>query len=393
MPECEGNKESVETYTCPTVNQYGECGATYHFCADPKCKCQVTICEFCKAPIQHAQSSSNLNSVSLPIKPTTTASKNLKEEQAEDEQDLSSKFSSSATTKPLILQSCLTPASSSSQVTTEIPPFVHFIWLGSPIPQKYLDNIEKWSQLALGFEKIYLWFDSRLVSSAKIAEQISGLKQGAAEIVQKDVASDLQAVPSCYPKEVGLVPRSEEAWYKKLYTDQPFPNWGAASDLLRVAILYQMGGLYCDTDVYWASKEPQKVLSNFQSPIGYRFSNNNAIINDFIACPAQSPLMLAYAQRQEKHLTALYADKLTEPLTITLSAYMKERGSKDEDAKYDARPLFTIGCTGPKLFEEIVQGSSQLFPSEEKIRNYHKYEVTSSSIFFTSDGTWYRTKG
>ena len=81
-----------------------------------------------------------------------------------------------------------------------IPPIVHQIWLGSPVPEKYRAWMESWAKLQ-GW-KYMLWTD-------------------------KEVAQFRMRNRDLY--EVSK-------------------NWGEKADILRLEILYKLGGLYVDTD-------------------------------------------------------------------------------------------------------------------------------------------------
>lgn len=86
-------------------------------------------------------------------------------------------------------------------IPARIPKIIHQIWLGSPLPEKYLVLQETWKKNHPDWE-YKLWTD-------------------------KDI------------DEFGLINR---AFYDET------SNWGAKSDIARYEILYRIGGLYVDTD-------------------------------------------------------------------------------------------------------------------------------------------------
>lgn len=89
---------------------------------------------------------------------------------------------------------------------SSIPPIIHFIWLGSPIPEKVAVNIKSWKDLHPGWT-IKIWMD-------KEAEQ--------------------------FPWSSA---HSQQAFQSAL-------NYAEKADIFRYEILYQFGGIYSDTDVY-----------------------------------------------------------------------------------------------------------------------------------------------
>jgi len=82
-----------------------------------------------------------------------------------------------------------------------IPEILHFIWLGSPLPQEYADNIAAWREL-LPTYTIKLWTEADLE---------------AFNLANRDL----------FEEEI---------------------NYAARSDIWRYEILYRYGGIYLDTD-------------------------------------------------------------------------------------------------------------------------------------------------
>jgi inositol phosphorylceramide mannosyltransferase catalytic subunit len=86
-----------------------------------------------------------------------------------------------------------------------IPPMIHFIWLGSPVPSKVQAVIASWKTCHPGWE-IRIWTD---------------------------------AEAAYFPWST---PRLHSAFIEA-------STWSEKSDLLRFEVLYQWGGIYSDTDV------------------------------------------------------------------------------------------------------------------------------------------------
>jgi inositol phosphorylceramide mannosyltransferase catalytic subunit len=94
---------------------------------------------------------------------------------------------------------------SQSSLNFSIPPIIHFIWLGSPIPSKVWSIIGSWERYHSGWE-IMIWTDEELMSF------------------------------------IWSSPHSLMAF-------EQAESWAEKSDILRYEILYQFGGIYSDTDV------------------------------------------------------------------------------------------------------------------------------------------------
>jgi mannosyltransferase OCH1-like enzyme len=91
-----------------------------------------------------------------------------------------------------------------SQQENVIPKILHQIWLGSNIPERQRRQCEQLRQLLPSDWSYKLWTDR-----------------------------DIENLPNFY---------NHEAYYTT-------PNYGQKSDILRLEILSQYGGVYCDTDI------------------------------------------------------------------------------------------------------------------------------------------------
>jgi hypothetical protein len=134
---------------------------------------------------------------------------------------------------------------------------IHLIWLGKMIPNSkdrpYLNRVLKWHRINPDYE-VNLWFTSKTLGRSAKA-QMGELQAAAANaIVLHDIDGDDKLL-------VGLDDSFASEVFNKL------PNYGAASDILRVAILIKFGGIYFDTDI-----EPVAPLGGLVAP--YHFLVN-----------------------------------------------------------------------------------------------------------------------
>ena len=88
---------------------------------------------------------------------------------------------------------------------------IHFIWIGSIIPDKYITNIKTYINNNSNY-KIYLW-----VSHDTIIENVNVKNISELDIINK--------------KEYNMV-----------------SHYGSKADILRYEIIYNFGGIYCDID-------------------------------------------------------------------------------------------------------------------------------------------------
>lgn len=125
----------------------------------------------------------------------------------------------------------------------KIPKIIHWVWLGSPLPQKYIDLQKKWRKVHSDWE-CKVWLDDDVNKLA---------------LINRD------AFNAC-------------------------DNWGAKSDIVRYEILYRYGGLYVDTD-FECVKSFEKLhhACNFYAGIGYE--KKVIILNGLIGAVPYHPII------------------------------------------------------------------------------------------------------
>ena len=121
------------------------------------------------------------------------------------------------------------------KIKKTIPKIIHHIWLGSPLPKKYLEFINTWKRKN-PLWKFILWDEKKL--------------------------EDLDMI--------------NKTLYLKLN------NYGAKSDVARLEILYKMGGFYFDTDFECFKKIDEELLFN-DFIAGTVFNSFPELANGFLA--------------------------------------------------------------------------------------------------------------
>jgi mannosyltransferase OCH1-like enzyme len=170
---------------------------------------------------------------------------------------------------------------------------IHLIWMGSFVPmhdkRPYLQRVFKWKQLNPTFN-VWLWYTSKVLGADQKA-QMDLLRQRAPEITLMDVSSKVL---------VGLEDAFAEEAFDKL------PNWGAASDILRVAILIKHGGCYFDTDI-----EPVKPLGSLKPTNGFYVNRvMGAYTNDiFYVSETKHKFFVKYRKLMQDKYGALSAEE------------------------------------------------------------------------------------
>ncbi|KTD35901.1 glycosyltransferase [Legionella nautarum] len=185
----------------------------------------------------------------------------------------------------------------------KVPEKIHFIWVGGPIPPKYLRSIQGLAGVAKrsGFE-INLWVDDELnyhKTSAREEINIPNLR-----IRNIDELKDKMQTDEFYTNEPE---RYKKFWEYIEREEIGFNNFSAISDFLRAEILRQEGGNYFDTDIIFIIDENSKLVSD-ELPFGIKihgnfFDKRVGIVNgDIIAVTPNHPVMeMAVKLMLERH--------------------------------------------------------------------------------------------
>lgn len=167
---------------------------------------------------------------------------------------------------------------------------IHFIWLGQLLPNNRLEHIKNWSNLNEEFQ-INLWLDEIGAES----NSIFGTTYSTAVEKTKALINQHQ-IKNIEIKDIQEFNTTEEENYWQFIRyeiDKLRPNYGAASDLLRLIILEKHGGAYYDSDVNPIS------LSNLEpwNTEGLRLYMYQKNCNDIIICPSEEPTLVEWRKK------------------------------------------------------------------------------------------------
>ncbi|MBA3535909.1 MAG: hypothetical protein H0T84_04770 [Tatlockia sp.] len=240
---------------------------------------------------------------------------------------------------------------------SKVPKKLHAIWLGGILEQPCKKNIEDWKNKNPDYE-MNVWIDSSTYLSGNNEEsqrqkdQYIQFKNWAT--LNKITINDINPHPQ--DSDQNLINRSEifnEIPSKKYYLDElrdPGSNYAAASDILRVEILYREGGVYFDArDVYPA--DPLGTLNVSEEGILVRGWGNNSIRsinNDLMASIPAGKIISAYRQAIKENYDVLYSQD-----EKYLSAHRFQQLASFRLKKQDRRQS-TMKLTGPTLLKNIV---------------------------------------
>ncbi|VTR92653.1 Putative Glycosyltransferase OS=Legionella pneumophila subsp. pneumophila GN=LPO_2074 PE=4 SV=1: Gly_transf_sug [Gemmata massiliana] len=219
---------------------------------------------------------------------------------------------------------------------------LHFIWVGSFVPMSkdrpYFQRIQKWATANRGWQ-VHLWYSSKTLDGLGL-HMMGRLKREFSGITYMDCGQSSKKVL------VGL----DDMFSDELYLQ--YPNYGAASDILRVAILIKHGGLYLDTDV-----DTGKPLGSLSAP--HKFLVNQplegAYSNDIL-----------YAGKKGHPFFIKYRKKMIE----SYKTYSAKAWAADRRTNKDTKNAWTQMATGPGCLTDVINegyknlGASILFPKD-----------------------------
>jgi hypothetical protein len=224
-----------------------------------------------------------------------------------------------------------------------IPKLIHFIWMGSPIPEHYLDNIKFIAHLNPDY-KIYIWLDDASQTSAEEFRSSQFVTSRIASILMDKVAS--KTVNNIY----------------QFVLSGAHPNYGAASDVLRIIILIKHGGIYLDTDTYVHKSRPPRSFGELTSRYGLLTSTRSegekgdafdSVNNTPMAAPPDSVALKEALQMIETR----YNDAIEEKASW-LTSIIDDKNPKE---RLDA----TVYLAGPCLFQDFIMDLACLWTLEK----------------------------
>lgn len=287
------------------------------------------------------------------------------------------------------------PALNTETNIKTIPAEIHFIWLGSALPEKYLWTLLQLLPIARrsGF-RLNLWVDQSSnyyqsvnryrpdldMSIQNSFLQIKELEELKAEMRKDKFFSDKNKPTLIVnDRKKGAFTRSSDRmsdfWQCVEREMIGAKNFAAASDLLRYAILYLKGGYYFDTDTKFIFSEesklvPEQLLLGLKANIGCSYSvidpNNKGHAeklvnlssvwgnNDIIAVFPEHSIMrevlkeVISAYNRSDDLEKLYYTK-------TLMDTKRYQGSLNHPNNLNLRTSFTIAMSGPDLLCDVIK--------------------------------------
>ena len=214
-----------------------------------------------------------------------------------------------------------------------VPKKIIFIWVGPPIPDKYIENIKRWQAKNPDYE-VNLWTDTATTHPDFISQ---------AEEKNKLLASHGVKIRNLSSNDKALL---AQAFNEQFYMDEVTgedANFAAASDILRLEILAREGGVYIDTDTEPTNERLGDIVVNdcgFAKPAGPT--------NDVLCATPGSPMIDDFRKQIRENYVALYNTKQHVQLNQAVDMHRSIKPWK-------ARLETTLDWTGPGAMLPVIQ--------------------------------------
>jgi len=237
-----------------------------------------------------------------------------------------------------------------------IPKNIHFIWIGNPISEKYVDTVMNCKKINSGYNVI-LWVDYTSI----LEDDIKNLYDNG--VIVKNIYIDLIS---------GSANDVLKTYILQLL--ELNSNYGYKADIIRLYVVYMEGGIYSDIDSVWL----KPLDSNFDYEfVTYRIDKQcSNLTNSFFGFNKNS----------------IIVSNLMKNLYLSINCFLKE----NNDRKFKSHiPVITgpnhltlvIKNSNPLYLNYIHQGYCVIGGPYEEIYNYF-YKENKSYCYQTFDKNW-----
>lgn len=259
----------------------------------------------------------------------------------------------------------------------QAPKEIHAIWLGGLLREAGRNNLANWAKLNPGY-KTNLWIDSSLfyMQESNFIHQYEEFKQWAKD--NNITICDVALKPEKSDDNVKGKSDIYEHMLNKIYYDDEingvYQNFAAASDNLRVEILYALGGIYIDAEDILPNQSLPEKLS---LPCGFLCNMSSGYGNDILVSIPKGSIISQYRQAINTNYQALYKDK------ARLYAHRNsEYSSKNLYNGKNPRFQSTVDISGPAAMAEgALKPLTKSKIRFEDIENNADIDVTANILF------------
>jgi len=294
-----------------------------------------------------------------------------------------------------------------------IPHNLHFIWVGALVPYNQAQNLCRWVEENPAYE-VYFWTEA--CSTENNALRVYSILKGIPFITAIDIARGDNAFKiecdradgqhsTLFIHPITILPNfcDMAQVYEEIHT---WRNYGAASDILRIAVLHEYGGIYMDFDTY---SRGTPLPTNIIAPKGILFAGANPedrteyITNAIIAAPQYASELKELSDLiKDKYETYEYPTiapgikRFTESAQNRLHrlAKVRQRLKKDPDNPEAYAELLnvvkfmTIGRSGPIIIEFWLVYTRKVELDEPEVEVYYFQKESGANLYIASEATW-----
>lgn len=253
-----------------------------------------------------------------------------------------------------------------------IPKSLHFIWVGNILDANGQENVVNWAQANKDYS-INLWFDSALFPPKPVKTSHVSEQEFQEQLAKYNEFDERRQNLIRWSQENNVTLRdvsamSESIRNKKDYYDETsgkHANLAAASDILRVQILENEGGVYLDVKDVLPSIRP---LGALQAPKGFLCHIDpidGRINNDILASVPHGDFIRKMNVRIGERYSAL-ANSDREQVAHRTPIF----GGPDLFQGLDSRRMSTVAISGPTMLGELL-AEQENPPSTEELLQKH----------------------
>ncbi len=245
-----------------------------------------------------------------------------------------------------------------------IPKKLHLVWLGSLPPEDAKNNVIAWRDMNPDHEA-NLWIDSKTYPADK-KDEFELLKQWAKEnnVRLRDVNGS----------DFGLYRRMQNRKFYDKEISQPYANYAAAADILRVEFLYDEGGKYYDIRDIFPGIQMREMNPDSGFLCRWRYYRTREGVspgtsNDILASMPKGYIIAAYRNVITRNYVALYKDA------------KKVRAHRDPAYLLpgaSGRKTSTIDISGPNALNQALRSyldSREDFYHPNKAKNVNEVAI------------------
>jgi len=297
--------------------------------------------------------------------------------------------------------------------SAHIPNNLHFIWVGGQAPPKQMDNFCRWVEENPAYE-ITFWTEACLAEESALTVYRT-LQQSSSipiiDIARSDASFKIESERNdgrhslIFISPITNLPHfcDMAQVYEEIHT---WRNYGAASDILRIAVLHEYGGIYMDFDTYSKGSSlptniiaPKGILFGGANPEEGTMHNTNAVI----AAPRHAYELkeineIIKKQYSESEYTPVsqgvtqFTEEAQERLR-ELADVRRELKERPDDPNLEQMLIRAVKYktwyrSGPAIIDYLLMCYRNIDISNPEVDVYNFQKQSGANIYIDSEASW-----